>query len=209
LVTLAKEGRERGWWHAYKDMLSDSYTTFVGLEAEASTERTFELAVVPGLLQTPDYARALLRSGPDEISSQQIDQRVEVRLTRQEILTGSAPLRLVAVIDEAALRRPAGNEAVMRAQLQHLLEMTDHPKITTLLIPFKKGRHPGTTGPFTILEFPERLDPDAVYMENVAGELYVEEPVDVDRFHMAFERLMALADSPEDTIKAIAEFLKA
>jgi transcriptional regulator with XRE-family HTH domain len=208
LMTWAKEGRERGWWHPYRDMLSESYTTFVGLEAEASTERTFELAVIPGLLQTPDYARALLQSGPAEISSEDIDQRVEVRVARQEILTGSDPIRLVAVIDEAALRRPAGSDEVMRAQLEQLINMATRPKTTVLVIPFRKGRHPGTTGPFTILEFPQRLDPDAVYIENVAGELFLEEPADVDRFRIAFERLTALAESPEDTIKMIAELLK-
>ncbi|WP_067475452.1 helix-turn-helix domain-containing protein [Actinomadura hibisca] len=208
LMAWAREGRERGWWHPYRDMLSESYTTFVGLEAEASTERTFELAVIPGLLQTADYARALLRSGPAEISSEQIEQRVDIRLARQSILTSGDPLRLLAVVDEAALRRPAGDETVMRAQLEHLLEAAELPRVTLLVIPFRKGRHPGTTGPFTILEFPERLDPDAVYVENVAGELFIEEPSDVDRFRIAFERLTAVAESPEDTIKMIAGLLR-
>jgi transcriptional regulator with XRE-family HTH domain len=204
LTRWAREGRERGWWHPYRDMLSESYTTFVGLEAEASTERAFELAVIPGLLQTADYARALFRHGPVEISAEEINDRVEVRLARQQVLTGPDPLRLSVVIDEAALHRPAGSEETMRRQMAHLLETAELPRITLQVIPFRKGRHPGSTGPFTILEFPEQQDPEAVYLENLAGELFVEEPADVDRFRSAFERLAAIADSPEDTIHMIA-----
>jgi hypothetical protein len=208
LMTWAREGRERGWWHPYRDMLSESYTTFIGLEAEASTERTFELAVIPGILQTADYTRALMLRGPAEISAKEIDHRVEIRMARQEILTGDDPARLWAVIDEAALRRSAGGEAVMRAQMEHLVEVANLPKVTIQVIPFSRGTHPGTKGPFTILEFPDREDPDAVYIENVAGELFVEEPVDVDRFRIAFERLTAVAESPEDTIRLVTELVE-
>lgn len=208
LMTWAREGRERGWWHPYRDMLSESYTTFIGLEAEASTERTFELAVIPGILQTADYTRALMLRGPAEISAKEIDHRVEIRMARQEILTGDDPVRLWAVIDEAALRRSAGGEAVMRAQMEHLVEVANLPKVTIQVIPFSRGTHPGTKGPFTILEFPDREDPDAVYIENVAGELFVEEPVDVDRFRIAFERLTAVAESPEDTIRLVTELVE-
>ncbi|MBC6471061.1 helix-turn-helix domain-containing protein [Actinomadura alba] len=204
LMAWAREGRERGWWHPYRDMLSESYTTFIGLEAETATERTFELAVIPGILQTADYARALMSRGPAEISAAEIDHRVEIRMARQQILTGEDPLRLWAVIDEAALQRPAGGDVVMRAQMQHLIKVAELPKVTLQVIPFSSGTHPGTKGPFTILEFRERQDPDAVYVENVAGELFIEEPEEVDSFRIAFERLTAVAKSPEDTIATIA-----
>lgn len=205
LMAWAKEGRERGWWHPYREMLSEIYTTMIGLEVEASTERIFELAVIPGLFQTPDYARALMHRGPAELSAKEIDDRVDVRVKRQEVLTGDDPIRVWAVLDEAALVRPAGSDAVMQAQMRQLLEMAELPKVTLQVIPFCKGTHPGTKGPFTILEFPERADPDAVYVENVAGELFIEEPEEVDRFRIAFERLTAVADSPEDTMAMIAQ----
>jgi hypothetical protein len=204
-MTWAKEGRERGWWHPYREMLSETYTTMIGLEIEASTIRTFQLAVIPGILQTPGYANALMRRDPSELSAKEIDDRVEVRMKRQEILTGNDPVRLWAVIDEAALIRSTGGDAVMRGQMRHLVEMAELPKVTLQVIPFSKGTHPGTKGPFTILEFPERDDPDAVYVENVAGELFIEEPEEVDRFRIAFERLTAVADSPEDTIAMMAQ----
>ena len=204
LITWAKEGRERGWWHPYRDMLSQSYTTFIGLEVEAATERVFELAVIPGLLQTADYARELIRRGPAELSAKEIDDRVEVRMARQEILTGDDPVRLWAVIDEAALLRPI-DEPAMRAQLNHLVEVAELPKVTLQVIPLRKGPHAGTIGPFTVLEFPEHADPDAAYVETAAGELFVEEPEEVDRFRIAFERLTAVAECPEDTIAMIAQ----
>jgi Domain of unknown function (DUF5753) len=134
---------------------------------------------------------------------------VEVRLARQQVLTGPDPLRLSVVVDEAALRRPAGSEETMRRQMTHLLETAELPRVTLQVIPFRRGRHPGSTGPFTILEFPEQQDPEAVYLENLAGELFVEEPADVDRFRSAFERLAAIADSPEDTIHMIAGLTQA
>lgn len=205
LMTWAREGRERGWWHPYREMLSESYTTFLGLEQEASTERTFELAVIPGNLQTAEYAEALMRRGPAELSAKEIKDRVEIRMKRQEILTGDDPVRLWAVIDEAALVRSAGGDDVMRGQLRHLIEVAELPKVTLQVIPFSKGTHSGTKGPFTILEFPEREDPDAVYVENIAGELFIEEAEEVDRFRIAFERLTAVAEGPEDTIALFAK----
>lgn len=207
LVLWAREGRERGWWHPYREMLSESYTTFLGLEQEVSTERVFELAVIPGILQTDDYARALMARGPAELSEQEIENRVTIRMRRQELLTGENPVRLWVVMDEAALRRSAGGEEVMQGQLAHLIEMSRLPKVTIQVIPFSAGTHSGTQGPFTILEFPKREDPDSVYVETVAGELFVEEPEEVDRFKIAFDRLVATAGSPDDTTTMIQQSL--
>jgi Domain of unknown function (DUF5753) len=189
-------------------MLSESYTTYIGLEAEASTLRVFELAVIPGILQTTDYAGALMRRRPGELPTETIDQRVDIRMARQQVLTGDDPARLRAVIDEAALRRDAGSPEVMKAQMEHLLATADLPRVELQVIPFSAGTHADTQGPFTILEFRDPTDLPAVYTENVAGEFFVERPEEVERFQLAFERLTAIAPSPEDSIAMIKAMSK-
>jgi hypothetical protein len=204
LLRWAREGREKGWWYPYREMISESYTNFIGLEDGAASVLTFELGIMPGLVQTPEYAEALLLGGPSELSSEQIAQRVEIRLERQKLLTrDDDPVRLWAVIDESVLRRPVGGPAVLKAQLAHLTELIKQPKVTVQVVPNGVGAHPGLNGPFTILEFPEPLDHDAVYTENIAGELMVEEQHDVGRFKVAFQRLTATAKSPEDSLELI------
>lgn len=205
LLMLARQGREKGWWHPYREMLSERYTTFIGLEAEAAGVLAFQATMVPGLLQTNDYTRALLKDGPSELNTEEIDRRIEVRAKRQELLTRRDPLRLWAVLDEAVLHRPFGGREAMQAQLQHLVEFAELPKVTMQVIPFDQGAHPGVGGPFTILEFPEPLDPDAVYSENIAGELLLEDPHDVAKFKRAFQSLQGSALSPGDSIRMIAE----
>lgn len=204
LITLAREGRQRGWWHPYEGGLSQQYSTYIGLEAEASAVVNFEALMVPGLLQTADYARALIRGGQAEITEEEIERRVEIRMARQEVLNREDPLRFSAVLDEAALRRRVGSEESMRGQLRHLLEIAKLPKVTLQVIPFNAGPHPGALGPFAILEFPDVGDPNAVYVENLAGELFIEQLHEVDRFAVAFQRLTAVALGPEDTITMIA-----
>ncbi|WP_067456546.1 helix-turn-helix domain-containing protein [Actinomadura macra] len=207
LVTLAKEGRQRGWWHPYEAELSDQYTTYIGLEAEAASVLSFEALMVPGLVQTDDYAREVMRSGQAEIADDEVERRVELRLARQRVLTRDDPLRLSVVFDEAVLHRVVGSPEIMRVQFRHLLEMAKHPRVTLQAIPFTAGAHPGVLGPFAILRFADPADPEAVYVENLAGELFVEEPVEVERFQIAFQRLVAVALSPKDTIKLIADKL--
>ncbi|MCO5968367.1 helix-turn-helix domain-containing protein [Actinoallomurus soli] len=203
LFAMAREGSQRDWWQPYRKMLSDRYTTYIGLESEADDVLTFELAVFPGLMQTADYARGLIQSGPAEISDEEVEQRVKVRTERQRILFGDAPARLWAIIDEAALHRPVGGPEVMRAQIQRLIELAELPKITFQVIPFSAGPHPSTAGSFTILSFPR--DPDAAYVETVAGELLVEEAADVRRYEAVFRQLIAKALSPEDTIAMLSK----
>jgi transcriptional regulator with XRE-family HTH domain len=205
LIQLAKDSGQQDWWHPYKAMLSETYTTYIAFEGEAEQLLTFELAVIPGLLQTEDYARAHSREGPAEIDSDEIEERVKVRAERQRILSRQNPVRLFAVIDEAALRRPVGDAEMMRAQLQHLIDMAEHPKITIQVLPFTAGPHPGTGGRFTILTFPSA--PDAVYIETIAGELLIESG-DVDRYQSVFRRLNAKALSPEDTIAMIDQIAR-
>ena len=206
LVTLAKEGRERGWWHPYKRMLSDAYTTYIGLEEGAASVYRFDPSIVTGLLQTEDYARAVILSGPAELDPDQVEQRVKIRARRQELLTREQDaLRLWAIMDEAALHRQVGGTEVMRGQLEHLLALSKLAKVTLQIVPFAAGAHAGVSGGFSILRFPEAPDPDAVYVENPAGELFVEEDVEVEEFQTAFQRLQAQALSPEATIAMIAE----
>ncbi|MFI0352898.1 helix-turn-helix domain-containing protein [Actinomadura sp. 9N407] len=204
LVLLARQGRQRGWWHAYKDMLSERYSTYIGLEVEASSLLTFQPLLIPGLLQNADYARALIIGGPDEATVEEVERKIEIRAERQELLTRSQPPQLWGVIDEAAIRRQIGGREVMRAQLQHLLAMTELPRVTLQVIPYAAGAHPGMTGAFSILSFLEDSDPDAVYVETIAGELFLEEPEEVRHYQLAFRRLNAVALSPRDTLDLIA-----
>ncbi|MCO5988645.1 helix-turn-helix domain-containing protein [Actinoallomurus spadix] len=208
LLTLAREGRQRGWWQPHSKMLSETYTTYIGLEAEASTLLTYQPLVIPGLLQTEDYARALVENPHDEVSDQVTSDRVAVRMQRQQILTGPSPLSLWAVIDEAAIRRPVGGPEVIHGQLERLAEAARMPSVTLQLIPFSIGAHPGVgRGPFTILQFPDDADRDAAYVDNFAGELYIEEAAEVERFHGAFRHLVGAALSPAATMTFIAEEL--
>lgn len=207
LLTWARQGRERGWWQPYRQMLSPIYTTYIGLESGASALRLFELAVIPGLLQTADYARSLMERRPGALTPDEIDKRIDIRMERQKILFGDNPTHLRAIIDEAALRRGAGGTEVMRAQMHHLLEMAALPNVEIQVIPFSAGTHAGTQGPFTILEFADATDRPAAYLENGAGELFLEYP-DVDQYLDTFERLVAIAVSPEHTIRLVEEISK-
>lgn len=207
LIQLSRDSGQQDWWHPYKAMLSETYTTYIAFEGEAEELLTFELAVIPGLLQTEEYARALNEEGPAEVGTDEIEERVKVRAERQRILERSDPVRLFAVIDEATLRRPVGGEDVMRAQIQHLIDMAAHPKITLQVLPFAAGPHPGTGGRFTILTFPGVGTPDAVYIETIAGELLIEtEGVDV--YRSVFRRLNAKALSPEATIEMLGKMTR-
>ncbi len=199
LVKLAKDARQRGWWYSYRDVLLNRYEFFIGLEWEASSIRDFELAMIPGLLQTEDYARALITSGPLQLDRDDVERLVEVRMTRQRALTRQDGPRLWAILDEAAIRRVVGGAAVMRAQLDHLAEANERPNITIQVVPYGAGAHPGQLGPFIILEFAQPTEPEVVYMETVGGNLYVDKAEEVHLYTAAFERLHAAALSPAET----------
>jgi transcriptional regulator with XRE-family HTH domain len=203
LIQLARDARQPGWWHSFRDVLPNPYEVFIGLEAGASTIRTFEPLAVPGLLQTPDYARAVIRGGPQELEPEEIERRAEVRLARQEILTRPDRPRLWAVMDEAALHRKVGGREVMRQQLQHLVESSQQGRTTIQVVPFQAGAHAGTTGPFVILDFAEATDPDVVYVEAIPEGLYLEDSADVEGFMLAFDRLLAAALHPDDSVSLI------
>jgi len=205
LIQLAREARQPGWWHSFRDVLPNPYEVYIGLEGGAASIRNFEPVVVPGLLQTEEYARAMFRSGPRELDRDEVERRVEVRLARQEILTHDDRPRLWAVIDEAVIRRLVGGPAVMRDQLRHLVDAAEQGKTTIQVVPYRAGAHAGTTGPFVILDFPEPTDPAVVYVETLAGDIYLEQHADVDRYILAFDRLLAAALHPDDSVRLIEQ----
>jgi len=199
LVKLARDARQRGWWYSYRDILLNRYDFFIGLESEAASIRVFALAMIPGLLQTEDYARALIRGGPQELTSDQVEGRVEVRMTRQRVLARDDRPRLWVILDEAVIRRVVGGQAGMRAQLEHLIDAGEQGRTTIQVVPYGAGPHPGMEGPFMVLGFAEPSEPDVVYLETVGGNLYVDKPEEARLYATAFDHLRAVALSPGDT----------
>ncbi|MEV0422027.1 helix-turn-helix domain-containing protein [Streptosporangium canum] len=200
LMQLAREARQPCWWHSFRDVLPSPYEVYIGLESGAESLYNFEPIVIPGLLQTPDYVRALIKGGAQELGHDEIERRVEVRLIRQQILTRQDRPRLWAIIDEAAIHRVVGNPTIMRKQLHHLVTAAEEGKTTLQVVPFSAGSHPGTTGPFVIFGFPEQADAQVVYVETLAGDLYLEQHADVSRYTLAFDRLRATALSPDGSM---------
>ena len=169
LLTLAQHANSRGWWARYDDVMPDWFVTYVGLEQATSLIRTYELQFVPGLFQTPDYARAVTVLGHRAAPQEEIERRVSLRLKRQEILTVTDPPRVWAVIDESALRRPLGGQEVMREQLRHLVEVAELPHVTLQVMSFNRGGHSAAGGSFSILRFAQPDLPDIVYLEQLTG----------------------------------------
>lgn len=203
LMQMAKESRQQGWWHAFGDV---PYSVYIGLETDAASLRVYESLVVPGLLQTPEYARAVIEGMWPEATQVEVDKRVQVRLKRQERITDAArPVRYWVVIDEAALRRVAGDERIMAAQLEHLLERSSMPHVTLQVLPYSMGAHPGMYGKFAILEFEDVSDATVVYLEGVTSDLYLEKPNDVHDYSMMYEHLRALALGPDQSRQFILE----
>jgi transcriptional regulator with XRE-family HTH domain len=211
LELLGQSGGQRGWWDAYADTLGPEYTALIALEAEAASIRWYSPMLVPGLLQTERYAREVIRSGLLIAPPGQVERRVQVKMTRQRVLTKDNPVQLAAVVDEAAVLRMVGGRDVMREQLAHLVTMAARPNITVQVLPFTAGAHPATTGEFTILAFPELIAPDVVYLENMTSDLYVEQEAEVYRYGLAFDRLRTLALDPDKSgnfITAQADTMK-
>jgi transcriptional regulator with XRE-family HTH domain len=197
LVGWLRDARERGWLHAYQSELPEQYMNFIGFEGEARSSWNYESLFVPGLLQTEDYARAVITGVLPFASRDEVERRVEVRMERQEVLRNENPLELWGIVDEAALRRQVGGRAVMRAQLRYLLEASELPNITFQVIPFDVGAHAGMPGSFVFLQFADAAIPDVVYVDSMAGELFLEEESDIRRYRLVFEHLRAVAASPD------------
>ena len=205
LTELGRTARQRGWWDTYADMLGPEYATLIALEADAESVGWYAAQIVPGLLQTEEYAREIIRSTLLISPPGEIERRVQVRMARQRVLTRDAPLRLSAVLDEAAIQRAVGGLEIMRGQLAHLAQVGSWPNIDLRVLPNAAGAHPAVTGEFTILRFPELIAPDVVYLENMTSNIYVEREAEVFRYSLAFERLTALSLGLEDSAALLAE----
>ncbi|MEU6174384.1 helix-turn-helix transcriptional regulator [Streptantibioticus parmotrematis] len=203
LMQMAKESRQQGWWHAFGDV---PYSVYIGLETDAASLRVYESLVVPGLLQTPEYARAVIEGMWPENTTAEIEKRTKVRLKRQDRITDPVnPMRYWAVVDEAALRRVTGDERIMSDQMQHLVKCSTMPHVTLQVLPYSVGAHPGMYGKFAILEFEDASDATVVYLEGVTSDLYLEKPNDVQDYSMMYEHLRALALGPDQSRQFIIE----
>ncbi|AJP00930.1 XRE family transcriptional regulator [Streptomyces cyaneogriseus subsp. noncyanogenus] len=196
--------RHHHWWHAYRGVLPPTYRDFISLESQASAMRTLETTVVPGLLQTPEYARAVTRAAVDGLSEERLDALVEVRLARQDVLRTDPPLELRAVLDEAVLRREVGGPGVMARQLERLLEAARLPHVRLQVLPFGAGAHIGVTGSFVIFSFSRTSDLDVVVLDHLTSSLYLERKEDLEAYSDAFNALGTHALSPEDSLEFIA-----
>jgi transcriptional regulator with XRE-family HTH domain len=206
LLNLARQANTPGWWHAYSDILPNWLEPYVGLEAAASVIRTYQIQLVPGLLQTEGYARALIQQGSAG-TEEQIARRIELRVSRQAVLRAPNPPQLWAVVDEGALRRPVGGRDVVRDQLQHLIQMADHPAVTLQILPFTAGPHSAMGGPFTILRFAEPDLHDVVYIEQLTSALYLEKSAEVDSYLEVMEQLCLQAEPAGNTMKMLNQIL--
>jgi transcriptional regulator with XRE-family HTH domain len=209
LVQLARDSRQKGWWHAFSDTMSPQFATYVGLESAACQIRIYEVSLIPELLQTEDYARAVIRSGMMSSPGEDVERQVALRMARQPAITRTDdPPKVWAVLDEAALRRQVGGTGVMQLQLEHLLARAALPNVAIQVIPFGGAAHPAMGRPFIILAFPERVDTDVVYLEDLTSALYLEDVAEVDRYNVFFNHLRATALSLDDSPVLITSVLK-
>ncbi|MFJ1747175.1 helix-turn-helix domain-containing protein [Streptomyces sp. NPDC088116] len=193
-----------GWWMAYGGVIPPQYRDFISLESQARTARTLETSVVPGLLQTSSYARAVTRAALEGLPAATVDSLVDVRLARQEVLRAAKPLELHAVLDEAVLRREVGGPEVMRDQLRTLSLLAALPHVRLQVLPFSAGGYIGLTGPFVIFSFPHITDLDLVVLDHLTNSLYLERKEDLEAYCAAFRTMQAHALSPKDSLDLIA-----
>ncbi|MFD5402160.1 helix-turn-helix domain-containing protein [Streptomyces griseorubiginosus] len=199
LMTLAEEANTPAWWQDFHDVVPAWAQAYLAAEQAASLVRCFEVQRVPALLRTPDYARAALRRAHADASSEEIERRVALLLSRQRILHRRPATRLWAVLDEAALRRPVGGAATMRAQLRHLIDMCRLPQVTVQVMTFHGGGHSAEGGPITVVRLPGSELPDLVYLEQLTTGLYPDRPADIESYWDALNSLAVEAESPDET----------
>lgn len=203
LLALAEQANEPGWWHSYGDAVPGWFDAYVGLEQAASTIRSYEVQFIPGLLQTEDYARAVIGLGRSRFDGDEVDRRVGLRMERQRRLRRADGAKIWTVIDEAALHRQVGDDATMRAQLRHIAEISADPRVTVQVIPFSAGGHPAAGGPFIILRFREEELPDVVYLEQLSSALYPDRPADIAYYWHVMNRLVIQARPPTATVSIV------
>ncbi|MFJ5836793.1 helix-turn-helix domain-containing protein [Streptomyces shenzhenensis] len=199
LLSLAREANVAGWWHSYSDVLPSWFPTYVGLEGAASLIRVYEVQFVHGLLQTEEYARAVVRRGMKGASVADVERRVALRLERQKHLVAENAPDFHIVLDEAALRRPYGDREVMRGQLQHLIEISERSNVRLQIMPFSFGGHSGESGAFTLLSFPESDLSDVVYLEQLTSALYLDKGEDVAQYEHALKELQQDSPGPDES----------
>ncbi|MCF6522922.1 helix-turn-helix transcriptional regulator [Streptomyces sp. JJ36] len=205
---LVEEAGNPGWWHRFRDVLPPWFSLYVSLEESAALIRAYEPHCVPGLLQTPDYARALLRVGFPGAPAEELDRRVALRMERQALLHRPSPPRFWAVVDETVLRRPVGGARVMREQLDRLSELVALPHVTLQILSFANGPHPGMFGPFQLFRFDIPELPDIVYTESLTGAVYLDERPDTVAYLEALDRMGAQAAPLKDTERILGDLRK-
>lgn len=206
LLQVAREARQRGWWQKYVDV-PDGVPAYVSLEAAATSIDVYMPLLVPALLQTADYARAVIRAVRPELPDPELERRVELRMGRQDILEQDRPPALHVLLEETVLRRPVGGQQVMAAQLGKLLQAAALPAVTLQVLPIQAGAHAGMDGPFTIFGFPAPAEPDVVALDSAADALYLESPEDLDRYRRVFALLVPVALTPEDSAAFVSGLL--
>jgi transcriptional regulator with XRE-family HTH domain len=208
LVQLTREANATPWYQKFQDVVPDWFHVFVGLEEAAQLIRVYEVQFVPGLLQTEEYARAIIMQGAPGVDPDEVERRVGLRMGRQKLLTRENPPRYWVIMDEAALRRPMGGRDVHVAQIERLIDLVGEPNITLQVMPFKYGGHAADGGAFTIMRFPETDLPDVVYMEYLTGAHYIDKPEEVERYAAVMERLSVAGTSPDRTREILSGMLK-
>ena len=197
LLALARGARERSWWSGYQDSAPSGLLQLIGYEAAASIARSFEPLLVPGFLQTEEYARAVIREFEEQATAERVDTLVEVRMRRQGLLDRADPPLLFFILDEAVVRRQIGGKDTMRRQIARLIEIADRNSVTVEIVPFSAGAHPGLKGSFMILEFPDPTDDDVLYLESPRGDLIGRDaPEEVLVYRESFEQLRSLSLGP-------------
>jgi transcriptional regulator with XRE-family HTH domain len=208
ILQLARDARQKGWWHTYSDAIPDWFEPFLGLETEAANIRTYQSELIHGLLQTPDYYRAFMTRSATFSTPEETDRKVALRAERQSRLERSDGPSYWTIMNEAALLRSPTSREAMKSQLEYIIERTDLPHVTVQFLPFAAGLHPAMDGPFEVLSFPESLDLDVVYLESQTGALYLEEKPQVARYNAIFDQLRAKALDPDKSRDLIAQKIR-
>jgi transcriptional regulator with XRE-family HTH domain len=207
-LSLARDASKPGWWHRYEDVLPSWFKVAVGLEESASLIRAYEPQVVPGLLQTEEYIRAITAASFPSENEKDWERRVALRLARQDLLKRPAPPQYWVVLEETVLRRPIGGKDVMRGQLKHLIEAAGRPDVTIQVLPFSAGWHPAMYGMFNMFRFPDNAMPDVVYSEALTSAYYLNQPNETTRYTEALDRMAAQAATPDQTLTILRKILK-
>ena len=205
VLSLVREARQRGWWQSYTDALPEPAAAYVGLEQDAASLAQYSAELVPGLLQTEDYARAIRRAGLLADTDETTERWLAVRTQRQARLRGGQALTYWTVLNEAVLRRTVGDAEVMHAQLQHLMEVAELPNVTLQVLEFDAGAHAAMDSSFTVIRFADQAAPDVIYIENATSVLYLEREAEVARFTLIFDHVRVRALDPDRSLRMIAE----